>query len=115
MGLLEPSVAEALPGLFVLRRGHSEGSRHHLCTTDGCSRAPISAHDAVRDIVAIWISKDLDAHNEVKHAKKCVAFVPYRDPTVIAAAQPPRKSSGTLAAWTSPVVAPDEVHAKPLF
>ena len=38
------------------------------------------------------------------------AFVRYRDLTVIAAAQPPRESSGTLAAWTSPAIAPDEVY-----
>ena len=42
-------------------------------------------------------------------------FVPYRDPTVIATAQPPRESSGTLAVWTSPVTAPDEVRAKPVW
>ena len=41
------------------------------------------------------------------------SFVRYRDLTVIAAAQPLHESSGTLAAWTSPATAPDEVCTKP--
>ena len=43
------------------------------------------------------------------------AFVPYRDPTVITAAQPPRESSGTLSAWTSPVIAPDEACNRAVY
>lgn len=38
----------------------------------------------------------------------------YRDLFVTTAARPPRESSGTLAVWTSPVTAPDEVCARPV-
>ena len=60
--------------------------------------------------MVVCSSKDVSTHSEVIYAEKRVSF---RDLFVITSAQPPRESSGTLAVWTSPVTAPDEVCTKP--
>ena len=61
--------------------------------------------------MVVCSSKDVSTHSEVIYAEKRVSF---RDLFVITSAQPPRESSGTLAVWTSPVTAPDEVCTKPV-
>ena len=89
-----------------------------LPVSEGVPVPAVPTHGSARDLVIVWSSKDVSTHNEVKHAnmrRTVSAFASYRDLSVITAAQPPRESSGTLAVWTSPVTAPDEVRAKPVW
>lgn len=107
------------PADFALAPGAPSGGDgvDDLPIGGGVPVPAVPTHGSARDLVIVWSSKDVSTHNEVKHAnmrRTVSAFASYRDLSVITAAQPPRESSGTLAVWTSPVTAPDEVYTKPV-